>query len=90
MHRWAMFTAEQVAPTRNLKFKSKNPKQYMGIPLMRNCATLGPCSRTMPRALRQSWGGGLLDRRDAHAWEGCVHVYCSPGCPYKKSRTAPP
>ena len=28
--------------------------------LIRNGAPLGPYSRTMPRALRWSWGGGLF------------------------------
>ena len=31
---------------------------YRGTSLIRNNPPLGPCSRTMPRALRWSWGGG--------------------------------
>ena len=31
---------------------------YRGISLIRNSGRLGPCSRTMPRALWQSQGGG--------------------------------
>ena len=36
----------------------RNP--YMRISLVRNCLLLGPCSRTIPRALWWSWGGGLF------------------------------
>jgi len=32
--------------------------QYRGTSLIRNCLILGPYSRTMPMALRWSWGGG--------------------------------
>jgi len=34
--------------------------KYRGTSLMRNCPPLGPYSRTMPRALRWSWGGWLF------------------------------
>ena len=34
---------------------------YRGTSLIRNCRPLGPYSRTVPRALRWSWGrGGFL------------------------------
>ena len=34
--------------------------RYRGASLIRNDPLLGPCSRTMPRALRKSQGGGLF------------------------------
>ena len=31
---------------------------YRGTSLIKNCHSLGPYSRTIPRALQWSWGGG--------------------------------
>ena len=37
-----------------------NIERYRGTSLIRNCPPLGPCSRTMPRALCWPQGGGLF------------------------------
>ena len=35
-------------------------QSYRGTLLIRNTPLLGPCSRTIPRALWWSWGGGAF------------------------------
>ena len=37
--------------------------RYRGTSLIRNCHPVGPYSRTMPRALRGSWGGAFSSER---------------------------
>ena len=45
---------------RESEIESENGGAYRGTSLIRNCRPLRPYSRTMPRALRWSWGGGAF------------------------------
>ena len=61
-----------------------NPKLYRGTSLIRNSETLGPYSRTMPRALWCPWGGVLPAARPMPGvWERCR------GPPHGKAQGAP-
>jgi len=47
--------------TPNSKPQTSEPQPpYRGTSLIRNCRAIGPCSRTMPRALSWSYGGGAV------------------------------
>ena len=49
---------------RRLKVDSLNPREYRGTSLIRKCFPLGPYSRTVPRALWWSYGGGPAEARE--------------------------
>ena len=55
---WRVF--QQTSHSRLAEVAAERGLCYRGTSLIKNSAPLGPYSRTVPRALRWSWGGGAV------------------------------